>query len=332
MLTTEGGYGGTLSQWGGVNTQIGYIFPDILQGKVFGLVMGKGGPYLKELSQDGLMTFMHQQLPIGLVLDASGNVDMTNVTTANSYLIDNPFEGIGIMAGYDYKLRRSWLIKHPNALVSDPGFCLSYSTITNKWFSFHDYFPNSIIPYDNRVLFMRNIDENGNPLATAEFWEMNEGNKGEFFGTIYPSVLESVSAKAGTAAKTYQNFRIFSESNDPATGIKIRDDNFDTMQIFNDRMNTGVYDLVHGNTFLPTKNPGETFIKYRNDEYRVAIPRDAVIDNAGDIFDLVNLDQNVALAERIKGDYAQYRFVYDNLEGREFILKFISTIFNNNVR
>ena len=41
MSTSEGGHGGTISQFGGVHTEIGYIFPDVLQGKIFGLVVGK---------------------------------------------------------------------------------------------------------------------------------------------------------------------------------------------------------------------------------------------------------------------------------------------------
>ena len=330
MLTTEGGYAGTISQFGGAHTQIGYIFPDLLQGKVFVLAMGKGGPHLKEISAEGMQSFFHKNLPEG-VISTAGVLNTSLITTDTAYQIDNPFLGIGINSSYDYKLRRVIMVKHGD-------FTISYSTVTNNWFSFHDYNPNVMIPYDNRLFFMRNKDTLGN--ITSDMWEMNIGQAGSFFGTVYNSELEYVSAKGGQN-NTYQNLIISSDSSD-ATGLKIKEDNFVSLRVYTDRLNSGLYNIVHGNTFDPIENEGELLIKYRNDEYRMSIPRDSVLDNSGDIFDPDNIYQpqggNVAVdddygfRERIKGDYAHFEFVYDNTLDREFVLNYINTIFNNNIR
>ena len=330
MLTTEGGYAGTLSQFGGAHTQIGYVFPDMLQGKVFVLAMGKGGPHLKEISAEGLQSFFHKNLPEG-VIATNGVLDTSLIKTETAYQIDNPFIGIGINSSYDYKLRRVIMVKHGD-------FTISYSTVTNNWFSFHDYTPNVIIPYDNRLFFMRNKDSLGN--ITSDMWEMNLGQAGSFFGTTYNSELEYVSAK-GNQNNTYQNLIISSDSSD-ANGLKIKEDNFVSLHVYTDRLNSGLYNIIHGNSFDPTENEGEILIKYRNDEYRMSIPRDSVLDNSGDIFDPDNIyipqggnvavDEDSGFRERIKGDYAHFEFVYDNTLDREFVLNYINTIFNNNIR
>ena len=321
MLTTEGGYAGTISQFGGIHAQIGYIFPDVLQGKVFGLVVGaKGGVSLQELSRDKISTFCHEEFPKDLILDAGGNPDLSNVTTANSHLIDNPYVGIGFSGGYDYKLRRAWLAKQGTS-----PFTLSYSTVTNAWASFHDYRPEVIIPYNNRAFFVKHDG------VTSKMWEMNTGVKGDFFGTVYDSTIETVTKMKGPNPSSYSNMIIESESTNSAN-LLIRDDNFDTLQVYTDRQNTDVYSLIHGNTFDPVKATGETFIKYRNNAYRIAVPRDAVLDNAGDIFDPGNLDQSTATAERIKSDYAHNLFVYKNDTGNKFLLKSIASIITQNIR
>ena len=330
MLTTEGGYGGTISQYGGAHTQIGYIFPDVLQGKVFVLAISQNGPHLKELSMDGIQSFMHKNLPENLIV-TNGVVDLSNIKTENAHLIDNPFKSIGINGGYDYKLRRYFMTKHN-------GFTLTFSVVTNNWFSFHDYSPNIIIPFDNRVLFFRN--QSNNVDITTELWEMNIGPRGSYFDQIYDSTLEFVSAFKNNKSKSYQNLKIVSDSYQ--NGSKIRDDNFKTLQVLNDRMNTGLYNIIHGNGFYPSSQEGEVLLKYRNDEYRLAIPRDSVVNNSNDVTDPSNIyipqggfvpvDDAYWFRERIKGDYAEIKLSYDNVPNREFVLNHISTIFNNNIR
>lgn len=326
VLSTEGGYGGTLSQFGGTHSKIGYVFADILQGKVFAVSTNKkGGMYLNELTKASISTFMHQELEKGIV-KFIGGVDLTNVTTKNSHLIDNPYIGVGIVSGFDFKLNRIFLSKFPVNGESD-GFTLTYSTDLQKWFSYHSYFPNQIISYDNRTLFLRNQG-----VLAGEVHEMNIGPKGSYFGTVYDSELTFVIVAKGKSS-IFNNIVIDSDSEDRTTGIKQRDDNFYEIQVYNDRCNTGPYEMIPGNTFGVVAAAGQITIKFRNDEYRVAIPRDSVINNAGDIFDPTNLNNvNPPIRERIKGGYAIVNLKYDNSNDLEFVLNVITSIFNNNFR
>jgi hypothetical protein len=104
------------------------------------------------------------------------------------------------------------------------------------------------------------------------------------------------------------------------------------LQVFTDRQNTGNYVLKHGNLFDSSVSAGETLIKYRNNEYRVAIPRDSVIDNSQDIFDSTNLENTSQTRERIKNDYAHIRLTYNNDSKFKFVLKLLKTIISQNIR
>ena len=316
VMTTKGGYGGTLSQFGGTLTELGYIFPDTLQGKIFLLAVDKA-PYLKELSNQGLMTFFTSLQDL---VKTSGVFDFTNLSTVNSHLLDNPYNGIGICSGYDYKLHRALLTKQG----TNP-FTISYSTLLNKWFSFHSYIPNGYITFDNRIFLLKD----------GPIYELNIGPKGKYFtNSVQDSVIELVCAKASDN-KIFNNVTINSSSDDD--GVKIRDDNFDKLQVFTDRMNTGEYTLRFPNGYGDVAAFGEKFIKYKNEEYRIAVPRDAVVDATSDIFDPTNLIQDqipttVIFANRIRGQYSHFKFTYNNENNYNFVIRLISIIFNVNFR
>jgi hypothetical protein len=335
MLTSKGGYAGTISQWGGVHCPIGYIFPDVLQGKIFGIVVDEGGPSLKDLSQEGISTFTNDTFKKGLIYDINTQVyDYTNVTTNNAHLIDNPFNDIGFVGGYDNALKRFWISK-----LNGVPFTLSYSLLLNKWFSFHTYQPNVIIPYNNRVFFIKNFS--GTDID-SRVYEMNKGAKGANMltdpsdvdspYTIDNSLLQIVSAQDIQSAKVFQNLEILSDSYDSTNSIKVRDDNFNTIQVYNNRTNSDVYYLVPSNTFGVEPGAGSCAIKYRNDVYHVAIPRDSVVDNSQNIFNGGNLNNSQLFRERIKGNYAIFVFGYDNSTNLEFYLRQIKIIFNKNTR
>lgn len=323
MITTDGGYAGTISQFGGVHSQIGYIFPDVLQGKIFGLVVGaKGGMQLKEMTRDSLSTFSHKELPKDLI-EEDGVFDHSKITTEESHLIDNPFMGIGFTGGYDNKLKRVWITKLPkDGDLTNSHFTLSFSTLTNNWISYHDYFPNAYIAYNNRSFLLKQDDNT--------VWEMNTGEKGKYFeDDVKDSTVEIIARSQGTGA--YTNLAIDSETTNEAD-LLIRDNNFDILQVFTDRQNTGEYVLKHGNLFDSTVAAGETLIKYRNNEYRVAIPRDSVIDNSQNIFEPTNLENTSQTRERIKNDYAHIRLTYNNDSKFKFVLKLLRTIISQNIR
>jgi hypothetical protein len=149
-----------------------------------------------------------------------------------------------------------------------------------------------------------------------------------------------MSVPAGKEA-VYNN-QAFAIDFEDTNNVKVRDDFFNTIQVYTDKLNSGILNFVSGNDFAPTKTDGEIFYKYRNDEYRVAVPRDAVVDNSGNIFDLANIyapqgglapiDGSYVIRERMKGDYSIYKYTYDNSSQNSFVLREIRTIFEQNVR
>lgn len=307
VYTDKGGYGGTISQFGGVFGQMGYIFPDILQGKVFILTSNS----LEEISNKGLTDFFKKNM-LTEIISNNGNVNYGLISTDNAYLIDNPFKDINFLGSYDYSNKRYIITKRND-------FTISFSALTGSWISFHSYNPSVLIPFDNRLL-MVNQDT---------FWEGNKGNKGSYFGSVYPSEIEIISALAKIENKTYENIIILSQSFNNTNVV--RDDNFKFLKVYTNKGNTGIIELVHNNEDLLEREVGKQFIKFKNNEYRIAIPRDAVIDQNLDIQDVNNLDLENA-ERRIKGTFANLFFSYDNNLNLNFILHKISTIFNKNIR
>ena len=296
MVTAEGGYAGTVSQFGGSQTQVGYIFPDILQGKVFGLVTasnkaGSTSVQLRELSKDSISTFLHKNMGVGIL------EDLSLVTTNTANLIDNPYMGLGFIGGYDYKLKRAWIIKQS----AESNFSLSFSAVTNVFSSFHSYSPNMIIPFDNRVFFMKD------GLA----WEMNKGSKNNFFGEQYTSDIEIVGGSGKVNGKVFDNIVIDSEAYDD-NGAFVKE-TFDTIQATTPNQDTGVVTIIDGDDYDAIANDAETLVRYKNDEYRIVIPR--------------NLDDDES---RIKGDYSIIKLVYNGIN--KFIVKLIQIKGRTNAR
>jgi hypothetical protein len=314
VTTMMGGYGGTISQYAGCSTRIGYIFPDVLQEKVFALMFGeKGGMYLKELSEDGLQTFFKDNLSKDII---KFNEEIDEGLLLNYNLIDNPYtptNPIGLISCYDQNLKRFILTKKG---VS--GFTKSFSALNQKWFS-HSYSANMMIAYNNQLFFIKE----------GVTWEMNKGERCNFFDQVYDCVLE-VSCNFQMAKKTFKAIVVDSESSE--NSLKIRDNSFTTLQVYNDRQNSFELTLKQGNTFNPTELPGELLIKFRNDEYRISVPRDSVIDNNQDIFDDNNKDFTKLFREKIKGDFALFKFTYNNDNKYKFTVHSLKINFNKNER
>ena len=101
ILTIEGGYAGTQSQWAGINTPYGRFFVDVNQNKIF-----QFSGELKEISSEGLWKFFNGNLKI----------KDSEVKTPNSLLFNskdnpaNPDEG-GYLAGFDYSNKRLIIVK-----------------------------------------------------------------------------------------------------------------------------------------------------------------------------------------------------------------------------
>lgn len=326
-MTTSGGYGGTISQFAGTPTLFGYVFPDVLQGKIFMIASGEKSPFLKEISNEGLSTFFHQNLGKG--------IDFSLINNDDAHLIDNPFTGIGIMSGYDYKLKRVWIVKkNPDPdpeIEKQQEFCYSYNVASKGWFE-HSYRPNAIISYDNRTFFGKNGTE-------LDIWEMNVGAKGSFFGSDYESEIQIVLAAPENVHKVIDNM-VWGTNSINTAGVTQVNDTFKTFQCYTTTQNTGlltVAPLIATNAYA-SKDASKLFFRKNKAEHTIAIPRDYVVDATLDVQDLTNLYApigSVAIANnyrrpRMKGEYFFLDFTYDNTPDNEFIVKYLKTIFRAN--
>ena len=95
MIQTDGGYGGTQSQYAALTTRFGYFFVDASSNKVFLMK-----DTLLEISAIGMESWFKENLPFKLIEYGYGNC--TN---------DNPLIGMGFHSVYDNKHKRIILTK-----------------------------------------------------------------------------------------------------------------------------------------------------------------------------------------------------------------------------
>jgi hypothetical protein len=177
-------------------------------------------------------------------------------------------------------------------------------------------------------------------MVTTAVHEMNKGKRGEFFGTTYDSEVALVANK-DYGNKTYQNYILITDSYSPS-GVKLIDDSFYEMQVYNDTHNSGTVPIEVGNEFDSVAPVNGVLVKYRNEEYRLFTPRDSVINSNLSIFDNGNLyllnggivptDDEYYFRKRIKGDYIITKFKYNNTLNNRFVIGAINTVYNINHR
>jgi hypothetical protein len=249
VLTSMGGYAGTISQFGGTHTPFGYVFPDALQGKVF--ILNEG---LEEISQHGMMQYFSNNLLEGLI--------------GNTY-IDNPCnpDSAGIIGVFDYDSKRYILVKRGTSR----DLTMSYSLLNKKWVSFHSYKPHFLISSDSRLFGFTN------DTVTTEMHEHNVGDRGLFYNNpIQPFDIHFVFNPLPKVSKSFDNMFVQAMVEDDA-GNYIDLDFFNTIRCKNYTKNTGLITLTCTNAFGDNSN-----VKKKSDQYQLAIPRNAL--NADPIF------------------------------------------------
>ena len=300
MMVTTGGYAGTVSQWAGCLTPYGYMFPDVLQGKIFLLQ----GDQLREVSQRG----MRQEF--------FSNMD--NLVNDYDYL-DNPFTAQGMTSGFDFEIGRVLFTK----TTIEDSFTYSYSPMNDAWVSSHSYIPDLYISRNKQ--FYSVINE-----GTAKLHQHNVGDYCTFYGTKYDANLNVVFNKEPGIDKTWDNMKLHTVSRD-SNGVVDQLDCFNAIRVNSDTRNTGLYDMVVTNQYgSKAVSNGEVKVRRVNNKFNLTIPSDSVIDDSQDIFDFSNLDNTQTFKPRIKGDYISSWFYYDNSNNYQFIVNFISSTFRPN--
>jgi hypothetical protein len=312
MVTQQGGYAGTISQWGGCNTPFGYIFPDSLQGKVFIIAGdGNGGMGLQEISDSGLIRFINDNLSV-----------LDNLYTEYT---DNPFKSgdSGILSAYDFELKRWVLVKnHPT-----DNFTLSYDPVSKQWVSFHTYSPNVLISRDNRLFGIMNSEED------IMFHEHNKGNYGEFYNNDPTNSSISIVGNMGfSTEKVFDALKLVADS-ESSTKIQGYRGTGDTLEVYNDRQHSGVNNIVWNNTYGYLPQRDEVRSQLLRDGYNIKIPLNSLISDANAIFDsngnliTANINQDKLFRDRIKGYYCIVKFNFANDDNYKLTLNEIRTIF-----
>ncbi len=317
VVTQQGGYAGTISQWGGCNTPFGYIFPDSLQGKIFLLSEG-----LEEISSNGVIRYVND------------NISVLN-NLYNTY-IDNPFKNnsSGLLSAYDFELKRWILVKqHPTDKLT-----LSFDPVTKQFISNHSYSPNVLLSRDNRLFGIMNSEESLN------FYEHNKGDYGNFYNTIYPFSI-SIVVNTGVGSNSNGNYGIRGNDEKVFDNIEINADSSsttkiqayrgvgDTIEVYNDRQHSGVTKLIWNNTYGYLPDRDETRIQFLRNNYNIKIPLNSLISDANAIFDTdgnlinSNIDQNKLYRDRIKGNYCIIKLTFSNEDNYKLTLNTITTTF-----
>jgi hypothetical protein len=309
VINQQGGYSGTISQWGGCNTPFGYVFPDALQGKVFLL----GGDGLQEISMAGLTRYFQDNLS---PLD-------NNYTT----YIDNPrkYNSRGLLSAYDYELKR-WLLTKNHEDVNEE-FTISYDLLGKQWSSFHTYQPNVLLSRDNRLYGLMNIESTGE----INVYQHNVGNYGVYYNNDPQDFSISIVVNIG-GEKVFDNIVLEAESNS-ATKIQAYRGTGDTIAVYNERQHTGVTNLLWNNTYGLIPERDEVRVQLLRSNYNIKVPLNSLISDANAIFDsngnliTANINQDKLFRDRMKGDFCIVKFTFSNADNYQLIINEITTIF-----
>lgn len=332
VLTQQGGYGGTISQYAGVNTPYGYIFPDALQGKVF--MLNEDG--LSNIAELGMLRYFNNNL--------SNISDTTPYSPSNITLIDNPFNGHGITGGYDFNNNRYLITKNTNVDGQIP-FTISLSMYNKKFTSFHSYQPSCYIPIDNDLFTFNNALSSG----LKGVYKHNSNNYGSFYNTVYNSSLEFIVNKSPQVqggqnasiidTKVMDNLVLYMNNWDSNIIHPLRDNtNNDSILVYNDNQCSGVTKLNYTNEYNDNPTRDTSLVHFKNKEYRIATPLNSVINDGLAIFNAdgslnnANIDQNTLYRDRLKGKYIGIKLTFNNLNNYKLVLNYIKSIMRINYR
>lgn len=195
VLSSDQGYAGTQHKFACVSTKIGYIFPDMSQGKIF----IHDGEALNEISKNGLRQFWRDHL--------------------NKDLQDNPFTGTGVTLAYDEVYNRVLLTAIDNNHPTRKFITASYSPQLEAWASFHDHDSNFLYSTRGNKTFSVKTLTPGGP---SDVYLHNVGPYGRYFNqdtalTVpYPMLIEVLYNDAGYIQKSFSSVTWISQALDLA--------------------------------------------------------------------------------------------------------------------
>lgn len=197
----------------------------------------------------------------------------------------------------------------------DNRLTLSYSPVTETWISRHSWHPNILITKGDRFFSISNTASIGN----YGLWEHGEGAYGKFYqNAVSASELIFVFNIGSNVIKTFDRLILHTQASSDVTGIFDNTETFDTIQVYNEKQNSGTVTLVVAE--------GSNVV-HRVDKFQVEGPEDAVIDPLLNIFDSTNLDQTLKFKGRIRSKYMFVKLTYSNANDLRLVLNAIEVTF-----
>jgi hypothetical protein len=335
LQSIDDGYAGCQHKWGSVTTPFGYYFIDAKQRKVFLL-----SDTLKEISYDGRMSKWFEEN-----LWFEDNPRLYTDPLYNPNFHNNPANilGCGIVSVYDSKNRRI-ITTILNEAQDDGTFnTFSFSLNSLSFRSLHDY--RMMMPFSNGIrLFSVHNHEDSFGL-----YEHNMGKYGQYYYSYpvyanpFPWYVTFIVNKYPDVAKTFSNLEVSMKVYDEEEDKELYDKFFNTIQCYNDFQNTGVVNLTLQYPDVTPDNSETNNVRYVNRDFRLAIPRDLVIDKGENIFDPTNLYTTLSAPDflpKIKGKYIVVKLVGNNAvdtsvipnRNYRFTLNYIRSLFRANLR
>lgn len=205
-------------------------------------------------------------------------------------------------SAYDYSLKR-WILSSPRGTVS-------YSTNLQSWSSFHSWHASHMFSMNDKVYMSQHNND--------DLWSLdNKDNHGSYFRDIrVPMVLGIVANQGIQVTKAFDDLILYTSCNsfDGTTKPWVT---FSSFKAWNRVQNTGERTIFVPQTFTDNVRPvslAEVKVNMKNNEFRLAMPQDLVIDPTGDVHSSVNLTTDAMFRPRLKGKHVEMEFRYNHTE------------------
>lgn len=301
VMSSDQGYAGTQHKMACTLTKLGYVFPDMSQGKWF----IHNGDVLQEISKNGLRQFWRDHL------DPS--------------IGDNPFTGNGVSIVYDEVYNR--LIFSVKDEINNKFITASYSPQLEAWCSYHDYDPNYLYATrGNKLYSVKTVD------GISKIYLHNAGPHGRYYQgpevAPYPMIVEMLHNDNAYDTKHFSAINWVTQATTPA-GIE---DKTDTWNFITGRTATKGTGKIQVLPYNRIEDSHEANTRLTEKSWNFNKLRNAVVPSVTEKF-LLDFSGNFALNPavvdfnkdwyeqgRIIDNYLAIRYEYSNLNNNKFLL------------
>ncbi|MFA5397250.1 MAG: hypothetical protein WC346_14665 [Methanogenium sp.] len=280
------GTGGILDRYDYISTYYGNT-------NLYGVLSTESGIYWVDNNKSEMILF-----------DGKNVSPLSKLKKIDSYFKSLYYTIEDVKMGYSPRHNEVWVCITADGVQEDT---LIFSELYNCFSSFYTIKPYMLFNIDRYLVTIP--DENKRALYLEDI-----GYYGHFYLTFYPSTLYLLNTDNYPYIKTYDNIEYSSVAKN-SSDIDLFESTFHTLQVYNNYQNTDEITLTKG-----------TNLERRERKWTLAIPRNAVNKNVStnpDIFDSANLSVTNSFKERIRNDWAMFKFTYNNLADYSFSVPYI---------